>query len=304
MRRMLAFLLCGTVLFGLTGCGAHEAAHGETAGYALYFMEADLDEAAGEGALRAEYVSLPEDIEEAGTQQQAEALLQALLEGPVDMTLQSAVPAGTMLLSVAMNGTEAQVDLSVAYGSLSGVALTLADCAVTLTLTQLPGIMSVKITVHGRELAYRDKQVFVSRDILLAPEGDVLGTVTVDLYFQNAYGTLNGEQRTLDLYEGDTQAAAVVRGLEAGPVDKSLSPVLPEGFRIKSVWVEETVCYVDLSSAVLETLPENMRLFTTLRALSLSLCSLDSVNEVHFLVDGEYARTYGPVDISEPYTEK
>ena len=108
-------------------------------------------------------------------------LMQELLAGPQDETLRSTIPAGTALLSLDMEGSRALVDLSTPYGTLSGVALTLADQAITLTLTQLPDIMSVKITVRGRELAYREKQVFAARDVLLAPEGDVVSTVDVML---------------------------------------------------------------------------------------------------------------------------
>ena len=99
-----------------------------------------------------------------------------LLKGPLNETLKSPIPSGTTLLSLKVEGTRAFVDLSLAYSTLSGVALTLADCAITLTLTQLPEILSVKITVRGQELAYRDRQVFTTRGVLLAPEEDVVGT--------------------------------------------------------------------------------------------------------------------------------
>ena len=86
--------------------------------------------------------------------------------------------------------------------------LTLADQAITLTLTQLPDILSVQITVRGQELAYRSKQVFTARDVLVAPEGDVVGTAEVTLYFPDESGVLQPEERTLELYEGDTQVSA------------------------------------------------------------------------------------------------
>ena len=94
---------------------------------------------------------------------------------------------------------------------------------------------------------------------------------------------------------------AVARALENGPESKKLSAVLPEGFRVRSVWLEEDVCYVNLSSSQLEALPPEADLHTAVVSLARSLCSLESVGEVRFLVDGEFARLYGAVDISEPY---
>lgn len=298
MKRMITLLLCGLMLLSMAACGRTRPE--ETPSYDLYFMEADLKEATGRGALRAETAYLPE-LEGADPEETAKGLMEALLQGPLDGTLTSPIPVGTNLLSLKLEGGRAVVDLTASYGSLSGVGLTLADYAVALTLTQVPEIGSVKITVRGQELAYRDRQIFLSRDVLLVPEEDVVSTVTAVLYFLNGEGALTPEERTLDLYEGDTQVYAVARALENGPESKELSAVMPEGFRVKSVWLEEDVCYVNLSSAMLEGLPQKTELQTAVYSLAKSLCSLDTVSEVRFLVDGEFAKQYGTVDISEPY---
>ena len=41
--------------------------------------------------------------------------------------------------------------------------------------------------------------------------------MTAQLYFLNEAGELVPEERTLSLYEGDTQVSAVIRALENGP---------------------------------------------------------------------------------------
>lgn len=287
-------LVCGYAMYG-TGEEPEQPG-----GYLLYFLEQDLESVPGGGALRAESIWLPE-AETADTEILATLLMQELLAGPQDETLKSTIPSGTILLSLHVEGSQALVDLSTPYGTLSGVSLTLADQAITLTLTQLPDILSVRITVRGRELAYREKQVFAARDVLLAPEGDVVSTVDVMLYFLDGNGYLKPEQRTLDLYEGDTQVSAVARAMENGPLDKQLSSVLPEGFRVKSVWLEEDVCYVNLSSGMLDTVSGDRGLATALRALAKALCSLESVGEVRYLVDGEFADYYGSVNVARPY---
>ena len=224
-------------------------------------------------------------------------LVAELLKGPADPTLKSPFPKGTALLSAEQKGTELRMDLSAAYSTLSGVGLSLADYAITLTLTQLPDVARVRITVAGRELDYRSRQVFLARDILTVPKEDVVGTVDASLYFVNGDGALTAEARTLNLYEGDTQVSAVVRALENGPETKGLSTVLPEGFKVRKVWLEEEICYVSLSSALLEGQPEPETLSQAVLALEQSLLSLESVEEVRFLVDGELADTYGPIDL-------
>ena len=301
MKKLILFLLC--VLLVITGCAVYgkEEPAKEDAGYVLYFRERDLSAAAGAGALRTETVRL--DTEGLSAADVAKLLMTELLKGPRDESLKNTIPAGALLVSLELEGTRAAVDLSAPYGTLSGVGLTLADQAIALTLTQLPEILTVKITVHGRELSYRDKQLFSGRDVLLAPEGDVVSTVETLLYFLNDEGKVTAETRTLELYEGDTQVGAVVQALENGPVEKGLLPILPEGFRVKSVWLEENVCYANLSSGHLETVDRQENLQVVIDAIARSLCALESVHEVRFLVDGDFAETYGTASVAKAYLD-
>ena len=300
-KRWMALLCCVLLILGCACLGTAEEEPAETP-YILYFQERELQAAAGSGALRKVGARLTET---AGMSDEeiAKILMIELLAGPVDESLNRTIPAGTTLSSLEVDGTRAYVDLSSTYGMLSGVALTLADQSIALTLTQLPGILSVKITVLGQELEYRDKQIFTGRDVLLAPEGDVVSTLETLLYFPDETGQLAAEERKLDLYEGDTQVGVVLRALENGPETKELQPVLPEGFRVRSAWLEESVCYVNLSGHLLESLPEDAALEPVLEALGRSFCGLDAVTETRFLVDGEYADDYGGVNIAKPYTE-
>ena len=298
MKRVMGLLMCAAVLLSACGTAVQTAEEG---GYDLYFLAGSFENAAGGGALATEHIRILE--KPADTQALAELLVTKLLEGPAAEELESAVPAGTSLLGVELQGRRAVVDLSSGYGSLSGIALTLADYAITLTLTQLPDILAVEITVRGQELIYRDQKVFTAHDVLLLPEEDVVGTVTAVLYFLDEWGNLVPQRRELDLYEGDTQAGAVVAALADGPESKDLFAVFPEGFYVRSAWQEEDVCYVNLSTALLEELPEidPAILQKALEAVGKSLCSLENVSETCFLVDGEYAQEYGSVSVAEPY---
>lgn len=297
MKKRLSVVLC-IVLLVTTGC-AYAALANQPNVYDLYFREADLKAAAGCDALRAESVQLEGEPE--SELELAEALLQRLLAGPVEESLRNTIPTGTALLSLDVKMGQAVVDLSAPYATLSGVALTLADYAITLTLTQLEEISTVKITVRGQELAYREKQVFQIRDVLLSPKEDVVGTVQAILYFPDGEGILQAEERTLDLFEGDTQVGIVARALELGPETKGLSAIFPEGFRVRNLWMEDQTCYVNFSSVLLGYLLEENE--QVLEALCRSLCSLESVREVRFLVDGELCEDDQGIQLETPFVE-
>ena len=291
----IAFLAVLLIVVGGT-IGTVSVRQESVSAYDLYFVEQDLRSAVGGDALRAEERTL--DGGTLSTEELAGALLAELLKGPADPTLESPFPSGTDVNLVERKGTEIHVDLSRAYSTLSGVELSLADYAITMTMTQLPDVARVRITVAGSDLDYRSRQVFLARDILFAPKEDVVGTVTVQLYFLSESGELTPEDRTLSLYEGDTQVSAVLRALENGPEGKELQPILPEGFKVRKAWLEEGTCYVSLSSALLEGQPDPAVLTQAIDSLQASLLSLEAVDEVRFLVDGEFAETYGPVKLS------
>ena len=295
-KRWIAIAMLTVLLMGIGGAIGKVGVRQESGGsaYSLYFVERDLRSADGGDALR----SGGTDIRgrRLSTEELAAALVAELLKGPADPTLKSPFPKGTALLSAEQKGTELRVDLSAAYSTLSGVGLSLADYAITLTLTQLPDVAHVRITVAGRELDYRSRQVFLARDILTVPKEDVVGTGRFPVLCERRWRIDGRSQNTESLrgrYAGFCRGAGT--GKRSG--DQGPSAVLPEGFKVRKVWLEEEICYVSLSSALLEGQPEPETLSQAVLALEQSLLSLESVEEVRFLVDGELADTYGPIDL-------
>lgn len=297
-KRIPAFLLALVLLPVLSGCAKQEQSVEKGKAYDLYYEVRDLNDARGGDALGKEHTSVETKMTK-NTRRLAGTLLNRLLAGPKTKRLKKTIPDGTILLSLKLNKSHATVNLSAAYGSLSGIGLSLADYCITLTLCQIPGIRTVSVTVRGQELAYRDIHNFSVSDVLRSSKEDVIGTVTASLYFLREDGTLAEEQRALQLYEGDTQAGAVLQALEKGPGNQDLLPVLPNGFTVHSIWTEDDVCYVNLSTAALKKMPEDADLETGLRALTHSLCSLGSVNSVQYLVDGKAVSTYDGVNIGK-----
>lgn len=299
MKKGMLLSLCAALL--LTGC-AYAARQSRTAedACALYYVAADLEDAAGGDAVRAETVEL-EGFQELDTLTAMERLTQALLQGPGDETLKSPFPAGTQLISARLKNGRAVIDLTYPYSTLSGISLTLADYCITMTLTQLPEVRSVFITVRGQELAYRSEQVFTGEDVLLSSMENVVSTVPVTLWFLNAQGALTGVPQRLELYEGDTQLSALVAALEDGPQTRELASALPEGFSVLSTQLSDGVCYVNLSGAFLPAFSEDTDMQSALDALALSLTSLETVQQVRYLVDGEPAERYGAVSVAETY---
>lgn len=289
-----AWLLMLVLLCSLVSCGTEQMPEGNCA---LYY--AALPEyAKGGDAVAAEYceIDLPEDTAAA-----AEMLLRRYWKGPTDESLSSPLPAGLQLLGVEAKGGLLEVNVSGHYRTLSGVDLTLADSCLTLTLTQLPGVYSVSVLAGGKPLEYRAEQELQLRDVLLSTSEDLVGTVTATLWFvDETTGALVSEKRKIPVYEGKTRAESVLDALKEEPENEALLSPVPEEFTFLSVRVEDEICYVNLPAAGLDLLEGGESLM--LQAAAESLCSLQTVNFVRYLVDGEFAAAYGGTDITDPYT--
>ena len=157
MRKRLFWAALALLLL-CTACTPTQTEEPTEGGYILYFVS--VENRADGAALATEGRDLPPEAEE------AEGLLTLLLAGPEGSALRSPFPAGTALRGVRVEESTAYVDLSEAYGGLTGVDLTLADGCVVLTLCQLEGVEAVYLTVEGRSRPFRD-QVLTPADFLM-----------------------------------------------------------------------------------------------------------------------------------------
>lgn len=288
MKKLQMLLALTLSLCLLAGCAAVGSA-GEKDGLRLYYAAA-LETHRGGDAIDSVTVDW-DRLPEADKTAQAEAVLSLLLGACQEKGFRSPIPAGTTLRSVTIKGGTAWVDFSGNYGQLSGMALTIADYCVTLSLTQLEGIYAVRITVNEQELAYRDSNMFLAGDVLLTSMDDVVRTLTAQLYFPNADGVLTAEERLLTQYEGQSAADVVLSALADGPSAEGLQPLLPEGFTGLTARVEDGVCQLNVLSAGLEETSDDAAQ-QILEGVMSSLRSLEGVSTVQLYVDGEYMDTY------------
>ena len=288
--------LLASLLVLLTACSAPAGPEQGTEGVLVYYLLPE-EEARGADRIGArwESLALPEGADDLT---EARAVVERLMAGPEDESMYSPLPEGVELLGLELRDRTAYVDFSGEIRDLSGVELALADYCLTLSLTALDSIRAVTVTALGRPVGQQPKQVFYERDVLLSDMGDVLQTVEVSLYFLNADGALAAEKRMLSLYEGQTLAEALVAALLEGPESRELLRAVPEGFAVNYVRVDSGVCYLSLPASSLALLPQDGQTQQMiLWSLADSLYSIDSVEEIRLLADGEELKLFGSVPV-------
>jgi germination protein M len=289
-RALTALLLALALL--LAGCGG-----GKSEGVHMIYYLSILGEAGGTDALFPVKVDAEAESDEA-----LAAVLLEQMKTASGEDYESPLTLGTEVLSVTVEEGLATVDLSRPYAALSGVDLTLSDACITLTLCQLPSVDRVSVLVEGRELPYRDRQVMSAMDVILSQEDDEVRTLFVNLFFLDEdTGALTAERHTLQLYEGQTKAAAVLEALLQGPETNHLVSVLPSKTEVVSSRVDEGVCYVTLSGSFLDSVPETVEeQELVLASLVDSLCSISDIQAVQLTIEGDYSGRYGEIDLSVP----
>ncbi len=285
MKKLL--LLFAAAAFLLTACAAPTAGNEESS--LRLFYPTDLDSSRGGDAIASVELSW-KDLPAEGLQAQAEAVVRRIMDG--SELYPSPIPAGTQLRECRLVGGIVSLDFSADYGQLSGMDLTVADYCLTLSLTELPDIYGVRITVMGKELDYRKGGVLLAGNVLLTSTEDVVRELAAGLYFPNAEGVLTREDRLLILYEGQSRAGVVLDALLTGPETAGLTPLLPEGFAVPSARTDSGVCYVNISSDSAALL-SHQAMRVVLDGISQSLRSIDGIDTVQYLLDGEVTELFG-----------
>ena len=294
---VLSVVLLAALALILTS--THKAA-GDT--LSLYYPVSFEERDGGGDALGTVHIDW-RDERELSIQEQAEEVVRLLTGGCRHKDFRMPVPNGTKMQRCTVAGSTVTVDFNGVYGNLSGMDLTIADYCIALSILQIPGVYTVRITVNERDLAYRGQNVFHADDVLLTSQEDVVRNLAVRLYFPQG-NTLVAEDRILTVYEGDSPTGAMLAALAAGPESSELQPLLPTECKALSTWVESDVCYVNMPLQSEQLLPqEETAQRLAVEGMVRSLCTIRGVTRVQFLVEGERVETYGGVDVSMPITE-
>lgn len=291
MKRLMILMLVLALL--CAGCG--ERGHGEveTEEYPVCFVTREETAEGGDGGIASksvvdwEYHALPPG------QRALDGLIRTLLAGPEGEGLASPFPRGTSLRGWRQENGVVTLDLSEAYGGLSGVELTLADACIVLTLCRLEDVEAVYLTVDGRPRPFRD-QVLTPADFLLEEGEPGEREVEAAMWFP-AGEELGREERTLRLAAGDRIEVALLQELFSGPESGELDRACPEGTVLRSLSLDGDRAAVNLSARFLEGEEVPLRLWAVVQTLEGVIPGV----RVQFQVEGLALEEYGGVKLGQ-----
>lgn len=231
----------------------------------------------------------------ADTKENIVEVLTLLCAVPDNKELKATLTSGINIVNYSFDGEQVTVSLGEKYKELPRTTEVLTRAALVRSLTALPDVNYVMITVNGEPLTDGSGNAigFMTADMFVDNTGtqqiDAVGTVTLRLYFANETGDgLIGINREL-VHNADISNVpmerVVIEQLISGPVNKDSYPTINPNTKILSVTVQDGVCYINFDSAFV-TAVNNVTSDVTIYSIVNSLAELCNINKVQILIDG------------------
>ena len=255
----------------------------------FYYMMSD----GGMGALK-------KNIPRTDREEMLKNVLAILQEGPNADGATASMPQNLEIRSVTLEQATVTVDFSEEYLQMNDLEETICRSSVVWTLTSLDFVKNVRILVEGEPLKNQNGEAYAifNRDnvwIDTEISAETTGYAILTLYFANAEGTdLVAEERVVEVNANQTREKTVLEQLIAGPEEKGSVATIPVGTKIKDVTTtDDGTCYVNLSQEfVLKHTGGEREELLTIYSIVNSLCELDQIDRVQFLVEGKKLDTY------------
>ncbi len=200
------------------------------------------------------------------------------------------------------------VNLTNQYNELTVGKQLLLISTLVYTFTDLDFISDVEFfTENGTPLTNSGGNTVGSLDTTdmlnnptLVPEK--VNRQNIVLYFSDGTNLVE-EERSIQVKQSQTLEYQIVEQLILGPYNSELQAVIPAETKIRDIKTEEDICYVNLSGEFIsKTAGDNNNNLLSVYSIVNSLTSLDNVNKVQFLIDGEkIAEIPGQPDFSKTY---
>lgn len=222
-------------------------------------------------------------------------VLTLLCTVPESKEAKATLSGGINIINYSFEGAQVTVSLGEKYKEQSRTTEVLIRAALVKSLTQIPGVEYVMITINGEPIqdAAGNEIGIMTADTFVDNAGeqmDAYEKITIRLYFANEAGDglipINRELvHNIDI-SNISMEKLVLEQLIAGPANTESYPSMNPNTKLLGVTVKDGVCYVNLDSTVL-TPVNNETSDVTIYSIVNSLVELSNINKVQISIDGK-----------------
>lgn len=287
MKKIYSILLCLFCLLAFGACGQEE--NNDAVIYPVYYVSNSETK-----------VEMHEhNMQAISEEEQLQELIDCLSTVPDKLEYKAPLSMGFELLDMSFEDGKVLLNVSADYGKMLPTTEVLVRAAIVRTLTQLPNVNYVRITVDGMQLydSIGKAVGWMSADQFINNDGNEINTyelTKVKLFFANESGDkLIAAYREKYYSTNIPLERFVVEELIAGPsgqVEGLYHSVNPET-KIINVMTKDGICYVNFDSNFL-TVVNNVSTDVSIYSIVNSLVELSNVNKVQILINGEIPSTF------------
>ncbi len=222
-------------------------------------------------------------------------VLTLLCTVPDNKELKATLTSGINIITYSYDGERVIVSLGEKYKELSRTTEVLTRAAVVRSLTNIPEVKYVMITINGESLTDTSGNAIgiMTADMFVNNAGTqvetVNSTVTLRLYFANEEGdglvAVNRELAHNADVSNVPMEKLVVEQLISGPVNDETFPTISPDTKLVNITVRDNICYLTFDSAIL-TAVNNVTTDVTIYSIVNSLVELSNINKVQISIDG------------------
>ena len=227
-------------------------------------------------------------------EEQLKELMKCLSTNPEKLEYKVPFAMGFQVLDMELKDGNLLINVDKAYKDLPVYTEVLVRAAIVRTLTQLPEVRLIMLTVEGEQLSdgkgnsvgWMNAEQFIDND---GNEINTYEMARVKLYFADESGTnLIAAYREKHYSTNTLLERFVVEELIAGPSGQvdGLYPCVNPNTKVVNVTTKDGICYVNLDENFL-TVVNNVSTDVSVYAITNSLVELSHINKVQILVNGE-----------------
>lgn len=234
-------------------------------------------------------------LESIDTKDMIVEVLKLLCAVPDNKELKATLTSGINIITYSYDGEQVIVSLGEKYKELSRTTEVLTRAALVRSLTNIPGVNYVMITVNGEALTDLSGNAIgiMTADMFVDNAGTqveaVESRVNLRLYFANETGdgliAVNRELTHNADVSNVPMEKLVVEQLISGPANGETFPTISPDTKLVNITVKDGVCYLTFNSAML-TAVNNVTTDVTIFSIVNSLVELSNINKVQISIEG------------------
>ncbi|PKM51052.1 MAG: hypothetical protein CVV02_08965 [Firmicutes bacterium HGW-Firmicutes-7] len=293
MKKLIVVIILCLIVIGIVASQSNKDENVESS-YTVYLANANMNG----------LVPVKVSLDDVTVDTKVSNILEILREGTSDA--KATIPKSVEVISIKMEEKKAVLSFNESYKSMSSIEEIICRSSVVKSLAVLQEIDTVEFYIGS--VPYQNS---LGKVLGAMKESDVVldfiedsaaqNTKKVTLYFSDEEGMhLVPVEYEVNLNAEEQIEKIVLDLLINGPEDNTLRRTIPEGTKVKNVYTNEGVCYVDFNEEFVTkhtggSTGETMTIYSIVN----SLTELNNINKVQFLIEGSVRAEYkGHIDFN------